>query len=437
MSMRNQWIVGNGYKKIAKQWWPVQSYDLGVITPRDIRLSNNEVYGAVFASCRDNSGFNIGDIIKSEINVFASAIAVFFPQNLKKYIPELIGIIVSMWTAGALTALIESAIPSVSTEIANQIAQQIVGSVLTPTLFNNVRVPSINNVNKFNLFVSEIMKPMNLMAKNGNTGGPMDGVGKALAEAVYDLLVPSNVNVKIKQEKLKYILNQIAVLQSNFAVLITVAFTNSLHADYALMDCEMPSKTRVGWSPDYWFRWVQSLPHKMVSTQSEFMPILPIGPSPYGWRGVDQNTYKMVTVLNQDGKLLLKDWERRGVSPAELKKTRSAQESSTAKRNALRAYFIGSGIPAKAADWLQSMIDSSPAAQKIATSGSIVDIVLKATGDAVHAAVVKHAKPLPAVVPRPAHSIKTETKTGGKPKSLAPLLSSAIITAKLISAGIL
>lgn len=319
-----------------------------------------------------SSGGGIVGAVRSTLSFYISAVSELVPPHYRKFAPAIISLVVAAWTSGALAGLLESAMPTLNVVIAKKIASKLVGKVITPKMIQqSVVVPDVKPASPPAQMFGTLMAPIKAMAAHSSSGDPVDGLGTLLATGVASSQSGKTAQIRATGEQLVHSATlAVAQLQTNVAVLLTLIFTNELRTSVAYGSlCQLTGWAN-GWTPDQWFGWLESLPVK-----------IPMQP------------YSAPLVLAP-------------FTTAQARAIIKAQGAPTARRDALRAYVVGAGLPAKFADWVQGWIEASPAAfAKARAGGTIVQVTMQAISDAVHAAATKHAQPFtPAPLPAPAAS---------------------------------
>lgn len=354
-------------------------------------------------------------------DVFAKAlgaVAKIFPSRYRTTIEIALTAAAAAWSAGALSGLLLNAMPALEPVLAKKIAGQLVDQVLSPKLvLGALAAPPPPPDMDIGKLVGQLMGPLDGMAARSARKDPADGVGKAMATAAAVVIHAGASATAQQKSALQTAATAVAQLQSNLAILVTLAFTNTIRAN--LWDTT-PSKFYGGWSPDEWFKWAQSLPRKLdVKAPPR------TGRKAGHWYGVEN--------FNVDQCKLC-------VWPDAMQAAIKAQGAPTARRDCLRVYFTAAGIPARVADWVQGMIEASPAASAKARKGdTIVHVIMQAASDAVHTAVAVHAQPTnpaPTVAKAsgtpPALQPAAVTVPTHKPGKLAPLLVGATLLGKAL-----
>jgi len=431
-------------------------------------LADKSPWGMVDFSVHRDTSFvsSIQDIYGEALGMITSV----FPQHYQKAAAMILTAVAAAWSAGALTGLLMRSFAGLNAMVAKKISGDLVSKVINPdAAMKAVSIPQIPPSANMGDLVASLMKPINGMKARSAKGDPIDGVGKALSTAVHKLGDASKPGatagaLDAAKQELKRTVTAVGQLQTNMAVLVTLAFTNELRAAIIVPRNTTGMQFSQGWTPDQWFAWVQSLPRdvnahtlprptlpvvRYRSTQADYKKCLN---ATFFW-GVNKQQYcanvKPVSLPSgyndvgpcMDcrtgqyapygmGRLNTAAQQRLAISTAKPINTgaiRRAQSAPTARRDCLRVYFRAAGIQASLADWLQAAIDKSEdASAKARAGGNIIDVVLPAVRDAVKDAAALHALPA---------ALNTPDAQAHRPGQLAPLLTSATLIAKGIATG--
>lgn len=425
-----QWHVHTSCKAQTLGPWyyfPAMVSDLSTrtLTRQPVGQLNKGPWGMVeYQNPPDTGLWGPLGLVQDMLQTALHAIANQFPKKYQAQVALIVELVAAAWSAGALSGLLVQTFSALDTVIAKKLAGDLVSKVMDPRLaLKAVTAPPLPPNADLTTMGKKLMGPLEGMAARSAKGDPADGLGKALSDAARAAATASNPHdlAKAKQD-LQTATTALGQLQTNLAILVTLAFTNELRAN---LWGPTPVKFSGGWSPDQWFQWVQSLPmrphyinknlgHPILWTyRSRAKMPTPYGPPPNGNDPMASSAYRV-------------------------------QMAKTARRDALRAYFKGAGFPVKAADWIQAMIEASPEAKKkIQSKEPLTNVIVTATRDAVQRAAKAHAKAfkLPAAqaleqpatsTPAPAPASSSSTPPARhKSGQLAPLLAGATLLVKV------
>jgi len=435
-------------------------------------LADKSPWGMVSFSVHRDTSFvsSVQDIYGEALGMITAV----FPKKYRANAAMIISAVVAAWSAGALTGLIMQSFAGIDALLAKKISGDIVGKVINPKVaLKAVTAPPVPPKSNLSDLVKSLMAPIHGMSARSDKGNPIDGLGKTLAASVHKLGAATKSQdqtqakaIAAAKAELQNAVAAVGQLQTNMAILVTLAFTNELRAAMIVPRNTMAVHFHKGWTPDQWFAWVQSLPRQVdaktlprpgllvsrySTTQADYQKCLkgaffwgvnkqaycrrykPV-PLPAGYDGVGPcidcrvggDTWMTSHPDPKSQALLANTVPPNKVNPAAV---RRVQGAPTARRDCLRVYFRAAGIPPRLADWLQAAIDHSPEASAKARAGkSIVDVVLPAVRDAVKDATALHALPA---------ALQTPNADPHRPGQLAPVLTGATLIAKGIATGVI